>query len=212
MPRLPAACASCGALYPSPLRARGGESDTAFEVPVPCPECGSGGRVPAEVLQRLAGLVRTLEETDPGEERLEAFLEGVERVCRKADDREEAVLEGLRVDPGLGRLAGGLPGGTPELMEAFLPLLRRLATAVREGARPPEGESGDGHALAVVEHVLEELYEARSEEREEAGEPEEVVRARGRLDRTGRNDPCPCGSGRKYKDCHWTEDLRLTRG
>ena len=22
----------------------------------------------------------------------------------------------------------------------------------------------------------------------------------------GRNDPCPCGSGKKYKRCHWTED------
>lgn len=22
---------------------------------------------------------------------------------------------------------------------------------------------------------------------------------------SGRNDPCPCGSGRKYKHCHWLE-------
>lgn len=21
--------------------------------------------------------------------------------------------------------------------------------------------------------------------------------------REGRNDPCPCGSGKKYKKCHW---------
>ncbi|MCK5760899.1 MAG: SEC-C domain-containing protein, partial [Candidatus Delongbacteria bacterium] len=21
-------------------------------------------------------------------------------------------------------------------------------------------------------------------------------------ERTGRNDPCPCGSGKKYKNCH----------
>lgn len=24
--------------------------------------------------------------------------------------------------------------------------------------------------------------------------------------RTGRNDPCPCGSGKKYKHCHLLED------
>lgn len=23
--------------------------------------------------------------------------------------------------------------------------------------------------------------------------------------KVGRNDPCPCGSGRKYKDCHQSE-------
>jgi uncharacterized protein YecA (UPF0149 family) len=22
--------------------------------------------------------------------------------------------------------------------------------------------------------------------------------------RVGRNDPCPCGSGKKFKKCHWT--------
>jgi preprotein translocase subunit SecA len=25
--------------------------------------------------------------------------------------------------------------------------------------------------------------------------------------RVGRNDPCPCGSGKKYKHCHWGQDL-----
>jgi hypothetical protein len=24
-------------------------------------------------------------------------------------------------------------------------------------------------------------------------------------DRTGRNDPCPCGSGKKYKNCHYRQ-------
>ena len=28
------------------------------------------------------------------------------------------------------------------------------------------------------------------------------ARARSRNNRLGRNDPCPCGSGRKYKKCH----------
>ncbi len=27
-----------------------------------------------------------------------------------------------------------------------------------------------------------------------------------RLKNTGRNDPCPCGSGKKYKKCHLAED------
>lgn len=22
--------------------------------------------------------------------------------------------------------------------------------------------------------------------------------------KVGRNDPCPCGSGKKFKNCHWT--------
>jgi preprotein translocase subunit SecA len=25
---------------------------------------------------------------------------------------------------------------------------------------------------------------------------------RNRMEKVGRNDPCPCGSGKKYKNCH----------
>ncbi len=34
---------------------------------------------------------------------------------------------------------------------------------------------------------------------EEASKPETVRRVE---DKVGRNDPCPCGSGKKYKKCH----------
>ena len=30
--------------------------------------------------------------------------------------------------------------------------------------------------------------------------------SRTRLMQAGRNDPCPCGSGKKYKKCHRSED------
>ena len=32
-----------------------------------------------------------------------------------------------------------------------------------------------------------------------------------RLKITGRNDPCPCGSGQKYKKCHLREDEEAER-
>jgi len=35
-------------------------------------------------------------------------------------------------------------------------------------------------------------------------------KARARLAGTGRNDPCPCGSGKKYKKCHLAEDEGAT--
>jgi preprotein translocase subunit SecA len=38
---------------------------------------------------------------------------------------------------------------------------------------------------------------------DESGEPQTVAAA-GQQDwgLVGRNDPCPCGSGKKYKQCH----------
>jgi preprotein translocase subunit SecA len=37
------------------------------------------------------------------------------------------------------------------------------------------------------------------------GEPQKVDTVRRDGDKVGRNDPCPCGSGKKYKKCHGTQ-------
>jgi hypothetical protein len=37
-----------------------------------------------------------------------------------------------------------------------------------------------------------------------------TAEARGRLGAAGRNDPCPCGSGKKYKKCHLAADEAAT--
>jgi preprotein translocase subunit SecA len=37
---------------------------------------------------------------------------------------------------------------------------------------------------------------------EDAGKPRTVVSDQPKI---GRNDPCPCGSGKKYKKCHGVE-------
>ena len=41
-------------------------------------------------------------------------------------------------------------------------------------------------------------------------EADKADKARARLAGTGRNDPCPCGSGKKYKKCHLAEDEGAT--
>jgi preprotein translocase subunit SecA len=65
--------------------------------------------------------------------------------------------------------------------------------------RPPRDELGmSARASAAPKHVAgpdpSELVTNRGEEREKA--PVTVAKE------PGRNDPCPCGSGKKYKKCH----------
>ena len=47
----------------------------------------------------------------------------------------------------------------------------------------------------------DEAVAAAPEDREK-----QVAEAKSRLEAAGRNDPCPCGSGRKYKKCHLRAD------
>jgi preprotein translocase subunit SecA len=44
--------------------------------------------------------------------------------------------------------------------------------------------------------------EAVRESTNAGGEPKKVEPIRNRGEKVGRNDPCPCGSGKKYKNCH----------
>lgn len=55
------------------------------------------------------------------------------------------------------------------------------------------GRLGGGRALGAYARALKTAYEETA-----TGKPKPIVRPGSRL---GRNDPCPCGSGKKYKKC-----------
>ena len=48
----------------------------------------------------------------------------------------------------------------------------------------------------------EVVYRHQSPELGVADEVAEIRTARRVAEKSGRNDPCPCGSGKKYKKCH----------
>lgn len=73
----------------------------------------------------------------------------------------------------------------------FLPFAMRQAATYDKATRPPAGPSRANGAAATV---------ARAK-----ASPQQVARpVQGQAppQRVGRNDPCPCGSGKKAKHCH----------
>ena len=97
-------------------------------------------------------------------------------------DIEEGDLKPALVD-GVGRLElpGSVREGIPELVGTFLEDLQT------------RGRLGGGFVLAGYVRVLKQaLQDATS------GKPAPYVAPGAKL---GRNDPCPCGSGKKYKKC-----------
>jgi preprotein translocase subunit SecA len=61
---------------------------------------------------------------------------------------------------------------------------------------------------AVVRGQQEEMRKSRERDLVYSAPAKEAAppAAKKTADRVGRNDPCPCGSGKKYKKCHGTED------
>ena len=102
-------------------------------------------------------------------------------LARSAYGREtQAFIAGasdLLADPELFRLIAGLPAG------GMLPMVSAWTEPFLDFVRRP---------------ILWGL-----EEEDAIGPPTTRRRA---VDRIGRNEPCPCGSGKKYKRCCWTKD------
>jgi len=59
--------------------------------------------------------------------------------------------------------------------------------------------SADDLEEAFIRRKRRELEQARMAGGGDAAPVQQVVRSQAKV---GRNDPCPCGSGKKYKKCH----------
>ena len=95
--------------------------------------------------------------------------------------------------------AGGPPSAPAgQGPEAGVPALRG---GDGNGKRPPRmvSTSADELEEAFMRRKRRELEQARMAGGGEAPQVQQVVRGQ---EKVGRNDPCPCGSGKKYKKCH----------
>ena len=110
----------------------------------------------------------------------------VERACAVRDtspgDIEEGDLKPALLD-GVGAL------DLPARVRAVAPAVCAAFLAEMEA----QGRLGGGRTLALYVRALRPVFEER------AGGTTKPIRNPG--SRLGRNDPCPCGSGRKYKQC-----------
>jgi preprotein translocase subunit SecA len=54
---------------------------------------------------------------------------------------------------------------------------------------------------AEAPRALAAADDVRAQQTNAPGEGKKVEPIRNKMDKVGRNDPCPCGSGKKYKNC-----------
>jgi preprotein translocase subunit SecA len=91
-----------------------------------------------------------------------------------------------------------------ELFGQLLDAVKNEVTRILMTVRVQSGEQMEQAATAIesqAEHIANVTYTAPTE----TGEVETTVDAATRVTpvpRVGRNEPCPCGSGKKYKHCH----------
>jgi hypothetical protein len=102
-----------------------------------------------------------------------------------------AAVEGLTDKPAHERVAPALVDAQPHI---YAKLLSLLAEDVKEAAMTAETAAS---IIKPTEVVIEAFDAALSGRR--PGERQGTIVADAKV---GRNEPCPCGSGKKYKKCH----------
>jgi preprotein translocase subunit SecA len=82
-----------------------------------------------------------------------------------------------------------------EVVQSLFRVPRAAATSSRRPAAQPQAKPRPQHQLTF-------RAGGGSGASDRAPEPHRAQRD------VGRNDPCWCGSGKKYKDCHWRSDRK----
>lgn len=134
-----------------------------------------------------AGIVRAAFTTTTN---VEAYIAMRERMARRAQTQHRdlgdltvaasAAMPAPATAPAMETVSGSFSG-------SFTVTAPGLAPAEPEPVAKPEAPQGSG--------TLESLLEAMN------ARPQQPMPVRSGLPKTGRNEPCPCGSGKKYKNC-----------
>jgi hypothetical protein len=114
--------------------------------------------------------------------------------AKKVVDEELAGVAGLAERPIHERVAPGVSERQPHLVAKLQEL---LAEDVKEAALSAEG----AEVIFPPTQIVVEAFDAAVANRRPGQNLAPFVREEPKV---GRNDPCPCGSGKKWKRCHGT--------
>jgi hypothetical protein len=205
MQQMPAACGHCGYLYPSGYYSDPGDTGIRVspetlevaKVTTPCPMCG---RYRGTVLAHEYRLVEDAAALLQGPENPVEELNSLASLLREAREHDETAAETkTRADkqaPELCALVDKLLDDKPESMEDDTWSTLLLST-IDELA--PTGGNGNADELLVPSEVI---YNALNQYNITTVQVPPTAEAQQAERKVGRNDPCPCGSGKKYKKCH----------
>ena len=205
MQQMPATCGNCGYLYPSgyyfdPGGTGIGASAAVYEnaqVTISCPMCGrQRGSILAGEYQFVKDALTSLrapEHTPEERERLATLL----REAREQDEPAEKTMQRAGgEEPSIAALLEKLLADRPEDLEIKTSLVLLTATLGKLAATE-ENESADKLAPSEVIYGSVNEYNVTTVQPPSATDAEPLSAAK-----VGRNDPCPCGSGKKFKKCH----------
>lgn len=185
MPALPVVCDSCHTVFATTAFGGSGQVTMIGCGAGPCPSCGGMGTIPNGTYEFIDNWIAVLRTSGIGAvqlARLISILDAGRANQAEAEDISQAVAKEV---PELQELTDSLPKSRKELYQV-LALLLALLTFFSQCSTKPTPP-------ITINQFINSMPTAASDS------PTTPHRSRPRV---GRNDPCPCGSGLKFKRCH----------
>ncbi len=187
---LPAICDNCGAVFPSGVAVSGTVIGCKSG---PCPACGGMGSIPNGTYQIAGNVIRLL----AGSQKTINQLRGLAAVvteARKITKEPNSALEKIKREaPELSSIADVLPKTRNELYGFLTVILMIIGSIIAAGALFKDQAPTDDQVQRLIDKSIERAFKENPKI-----EKPQPYRSE---PKTGRNDPCPCGSGKKYKRC-----------
>lgn len=162
----------------------------------PCPVCRGQGDVLDGTFDFIGDTIRLLQGPSATVDRLHrlaAILREAQQRDASADEIRRKVEDDL---PELSRISDLLPRTRQELYAFITLLLAVIALMIQTGKK-------NGDINISIDQVINNCV-VQGERASPVGssQPQQALVPVKSRAVAGRNDPCPCGSGRKYKHCH----------
>jgi hypothetical protein len=188
--QVPAICDRCGTLFPSGFSLGPGAGATMVgNTAGPCPNCGGMGRIPDGTYQAAVSTTEFIRNAARNRSELQNLISVLETAQR--DEYEpKRLMEAIEAQaPTFSRMGAFLPQSRLEFQNYLLILLGALAVLLAFLSLHPAEKAPS--AIEIFNSIGQETSARPAQ-----------PHAMSDHTRVGRNDPCPCGSGKKYKKCH----------
>lgn len=195
---LPAVCPRDGAVFGSGF-AVGGEGSVTMQggKAGPCPVCGGWGEVPDGFYKLLGDTLEVVASSGYSRAQIGRVIKILEGV-RTGEPDPDHVAEALKAEaPEIANVVSRLlkPKNAGEFYALIAVLLMVLTILHGELATSPKAPSPTAEMIAKAITEVQQNPRATVPPQSAPAPPAPPIRP-------GRNDPCPCGSGLKFKRCH----------
>lgn len=200
MSRVPAICQDCKTVFKSGFNVGG--KNNVFEgcTAGPCPKCGATAVILDGVYSAVGDALQAL----VGQQSIELLkqLRDTLKEAKQKDLEPTEVRDRIReTSPELKSIADCLPKSRLELYSFLLFLIGLLTLLIKSG----KNNFSEKEVNNYFENTINNVYQLPEKDKSAVfttGDADSLpIMEDVSGEKPGRNDPCPCGSGKKFKKC-----------